>query len=343
MLWLGGQSERVFDFRHHFWADSGLTFCNFTNEWWPFSKCGLILIIMSEEKTKQISREDFLKSLQKSTEVACLIVMQGPNKGTKYLMDQPEITIGRTAASIICLPDQSISRTHAKMRIAGEKAFIEDLGSSNGTFVNKVKLAAQVETEIVTGDMLQFGEIILKYLPSGEVEAQFLTDITKQAHVDAMTEAFNKGYLKQYGEAEFKKISALGEAWSVIFIDLDHFKKVNDTYGHAAGDYVLKEFAAIIRSSLRSKDLFARYGGEEFVLLLGGTGQEVAVGIADRLRKRVETHSFEFEGKRIPVTSSAGVCEYKPGVKSFDELLKKADGALYQAKQTGRNRVCTAE
>ena len=296
-----------------------------------------------EDKTKQISREDFLKSVQKPIGAACLMVMKGLNQGTKYLIDQPELSIGRTPASIICLPDQSISRTHAKITMEGEKVYIQDLGSSNGTLVNKNKLVPQVKTEIVTGDILQFGEIILKYLPSGEVEAQFLTDITKQAHVDAMTEAFNKGYLKQYGDIEFKKVNALGEDWSVIFIDLDHFKKVNDTYGHAAGDYVLKEFAAIIRKSLRTQDLFARYGGEEFVLLLGKTAQDIAVKIADRLRKSVEDHSFIFEEKKIPVTSSAGVCQFKPDIKSFDDLLKKADGALYKAKQTGRNRVCVAE
>jgi two-component system cell cycle response regulator len=118
---------------------------------------------------------------------------------------------------------------------------------------------------------------------------------------------------------------------------------VNDTHGHDAGDFVLKEFANLIRSNfLRPKDVFARYGGEEFVVLLGNTNAHAAAEVAEKIRAAVQSHAFQYEGKRIPVTTSLGIAELRSDVESALTLLKQADKALYAAKTGGRNRVVVA-
>ena len=126
---------------------------------------------------------------------------------------------------------------------------------------------------------------------------------------------------------------------SCIMADIDHFKKFNDTYGHQAGDHILTNFAKIINSHTRRTDVCARYGGEEFVLLLPNTDKETAIRLAEGLRRDIEESEFEYEGKRLSVTSSFGVADGREARELFEVLIKRADDALYKAKQRGRNRV----
>jgi diguanylate cyclase (GGDEF)-like protein len=192
--------------------------------------------------------------------------------------------------------------------------------------------------------MIKLGSTIMKYLPQGELETLFLGNLGSAAHTDALTKIYNKRYLMEVLEVEFKRAKALHTDFSVLFFDLDHFKKVNDTHGHDAGDLVLREFSALVRTNhIRPKDVFARYGGEEFVVLLGNTGAKDAADIGERIRAAVETHAFVYEGKRIPVTTSMGIAELKTGIESAATLLKHADQALYAAKSGGRNRVIIAD
>jgi diguanylate cyclase (GGDEF)-like protein len=160
-----------------------------------------------------------------------------------------------------------------------------------------------------------------------------------------MTRTFNKGYFLEALDAEVKRAKALSTPLTLIFLDLDHFKKVNDTYGHDGGDYVLKEFTNIVRNSglVKAKDIFARYGGEEFCLLMPGTTLNDAAKVAEGLRGKTQTHNFTYDGKRIPVTSSLGVSELKSDMDEGTDLIKSADRALYESKQGGRNRVSVAQ
>jgi two-component system cell cycle response regulator len=161
--------------------------------------------------------------------------------------------------------------------------------------------------------------------------------------MDPLTGCFNKRYLMEALEAEFKRAKALHSDLSLLFFDIDHFKKVNDTYGHDAGDFILKEFSTLIKAGfLRPKDVLARYGGEEFIILMGGTSGKHAMDLAEKVRAAIETHPFIYEGTRIPITTSLGVAELATGVESTQTLLKAADKALYSAKQSGRNRVVFA-
>ncbi|CAG8803394.1 14705_t:CDS:2, partial [Dentiscutata erythropus] len=126
---------------------------------------------------------------------------------------------------------------------------------------------------------------------------------------------------------------------SLIFIDIDHFKRINDKYTHDAGDYVLKELATLIQTLIRPEDVFARYGGEEVTILLKNANPELAFESAEKIRKAIESHDFNYDGKRIPVTVSSGIADMNSSVESHEDLLKRADQALYVAKLQGRNRV----
>jgi diguanylate cyclase (GGDEF)-like protein len=252
------------------------------------------------------------------------------------------MVIGRDPVADISVADQGISRKHAKVTKASGKVQLIDLGSSNGTFINDKRIQPDHPMNLAKEDMIKLGNTIFKFLPAGELEILFYGNLGSAAHTDPLTRIYNKGYLLEALEAEFKRAKALHTDFSLIFFDLDHFKKINDTYGHDAGDYVLKELTSLIRSShLRPKDIFARYGGEEFVVLLANTGAKAATDLAERIRAAVEAHAFIYEGKRLPVTASMGIAELRAGVESAQTLLKAADKALYSAKSSGRNRVVT--
>jgi two-component system cell cycle response regulator len=284
------------------------------------------------------------RELAKAKEqAACLIIIRGQPQGHRFFLTQPEMVVGRDAIADIVVNDQSISRRHAKVIQDGGKVSLSDLGSSNGTFINDKKLEPGNSIELQKEDMIKLGNSILKYLPAGELEILFYGNLGSAAHTDPMTRIYNRGYLVEALEAEFKRAKALHTDFSVLFMDIDHFKKINDKYGHDAGDFVLKEFTALIRTGhLRPKDVFARYGGEEFVVLLANTNAQGAQDLAERIRTAIESHIFNYEGERIPVTTSVGIPELTSGIESANTLLKLADKALYSAKQGGRNRSVVA-
>lgn len=286
------------------------------------------------------------KELAKAKEQeACLIIIRGTPQGHRFFLTQAEMTIGRDMSADIQLNDQSISRKHAKVFRAAESGTVTltDLGSQNGTYVNDRRVAPGEPVKLAKEDMIRMGSSILKFLPAGEIEILFYGNLGSAAHTDALTKIYNKGYLLEALEAEFKRAKALHTDFSVVYFDLDHFKKVNDTYGHDAGDFVLREFTALVRGKhVRPRDIFARYGGEEFVLLLGNTNAQAAAETAEKIRALVEAHAFVYEGKRIPVTTSLGVAELQADIESALTLLRSADKALYAAKSGGRNRVVVA-
>jgi phosphoserine phosphatase RsbU/P len=159
---------------------------------------------------------------------------------------------------------------------------------------------------------------------------------------DGLTQVYNRRYFMERLRQEVKRVSRYGPPASLLMLDIDHFKKVNDTYGHQAGDVVLSNVAGLVRDTLRETDLFARYGGEEFVLLATGTEQAGAFILAERLRKLIEDAVFTHGGSRIAVTISIGIGVWEASIKEdFEELIRRADSALYRAKEQGRNRYCT--
>lgn len=159
------------------------------------------------------------------------------------------------------------------------------------------------------------------------------------SRIDGLTQLFNRSHWQSRLSEEFSRAARYQTPLSLIMFDLDHFKKVNDTYGHLGGDAVLCNVARVVRSSLRENDIAGRYGGEEFGIILPNTPEAGAMIVADRIRASIEASPVPFEEREIKATSSLGVAEYRPGVADCEELIAQADAALYRAKEGGRNRV----
>lgn len=269
---------------------------------------------------------------------AALLVVGGELNGSIFDLNGHVVTVGRSADNTIPLDFNGISRYHFKI-LAEEDGFIlEDLGSKNGTFLNNKKVEGNIGLN--KGDIIKIGAVALKYLPKGDPERLTYDKLNLEANTDKHTGCFNKGYFNNKLNLEVNKSKVTGEPLSLIVFDLDHFKKLNDNYGHDAGDFVLKEIAQCIRNGgIREDDIFARYGGEEFVILLPKTNIKQSFEIAERLRKLIEAKEFMYDGKRLPVTASIGVADYRQGVLTGTDLFKRADEAVYKSKQGGRNQV----
>jgi two-component system cell cycle response regulator len=264
-----------------------------------------------------------------------LIVLAGTNVGEMYALDGPEVVVGRGDTATIRLQDDSISRKHAIIRIAGGDVRVEDLGSANGTLVNG---ALVTTAPLRDGDKIQLGATtILKFTYHDRLEEEFQRQMYEAALRDPLTKAFNKKHLLDRLSVEVAFANRHQSPLSLVMLDIDHFKKVNDTHGHLAGDFVLAHLAAAVQAVLRSEDLFGRYGGEEFAIVCRGATVAEAQVVAERIRATVHGTSFVYEGRTIPVTVSLGVAPLA-GSSSTD-LVAAADRALYEAKRGGRNRV----
>ncbi|MCC8254374.1 GGDEF domain-containing protein [Vibrio campbellii] len=169
---------------------------------------------------------------------------------------------------------------------------------------------------------------------------QHLSEISRK---DGLTGLFNRAYWEQSLKEEFAQLKVIEGASSLVIFDIDHFKKVNDTYGHHTGDEVIRRTSSLLRKTARSSDICGRFGGEEFTVLLPHTNQEQANYFAERLRKRIEQEIVKVEEFLINYTISIGVCEYKSYFESHTQWLKSADAALYRAKESGRNQTCCHE
>lgn len=169
---------------------------------------------------------------------------------------------------------------------------------------------------------------------------QHLSEISRK---DGLTGLFNRAYWEQSLKEEFAQLKVIEGASSLVIFDIDHFKKVNDTYGHHTGDEVIRRTSSLLRKTARSSDVCGRFGGEEFTVLLPHTNQEQASYFAERLRKRIEQEIVKVEDFLINYTISIGVCEYKSYFESHTQWLKSADAALYRAKENGRNQTCCHE
>jgi diguanylate cyclase (GGDEF)-like protein len=269
---------------------------------------------------------------------AALLVVGGDLNGTIFDLLEKVIGIGRNADNQIALEFNGISRYHFKLHSSGETHVLEDCGSKNGMYLNNKKVESL--TPLAKGDIIKVGSIALKYLPKGDPERLTYDKLNLEANTDKHTGCFNKTYFNNKITLEVNKSKVTGDPLSLVIFDLDHFKKLNDNYGHDAGDFVLKEMAQLIRAGgIRENDVFARYGGEEFVILLPKTNLKQSFEIAERLRKLVENHQFIYDGKRLPVTASIGVADYRQGVNTGTDLFKRADEAVYKSKEGGRNQV----
>jgi two-component system cell cycle response regulator len=248
-----------------------------------------------------------------------------------------KFSIGRDRECDLQLEDTDVSRKHAIIDVIAGEYMIIDQGSTNGLMVNDKRIE---RSQLRSGDQVRLGKTILKFLRGDNVEMQYHETVYSMMINDGLTGIPNKRYLLEALQRELTRSQRHSRPLSLVVMDIDHFKKINDTFGHLAGDVVLRELAGRVRKTIRRDEVFARYGGEEFVALLPESSLEEAAEFAERIRMLAAKDPVLVEKERIAITVSLGVAHTAgEGNISADEFFKRADHKLYQAKADGRNRV----
>ena len=273
---------------------------------------------------------------------AYLTVLNGKLLGRTYRIGSGRLILGRAEDCDIVLDDEGVSRRHALFVVTPDrKVMVEDFGSTNGTLVEGELINVR---ELVGGERMKFGShTVFKFEFRDAIEEDYATYLYESATQDRLTGVFNERYLREQLDLEFAWHHRHRLPLSLIFLDIDHFKSVNDAYGHLAGDEVLKQVAQRCHGASRSEDVFARYGGEEFACLLRQTDNRAAIALADRMRKAVHSAAFRITVRghehSVRVSISAGVAQLVEGTMTAESLIAEADRHLYAAKNAGRNRV----
>ncbi|HWM85524.1 MAG TPA: GGDEF domain-containing protein [Kofleriaceae bacterium] len=290
------------------------------------------------DDTTHVSRPPHEAAPRSNEERAYIVVLAGSNVGEMYKISDQDIVLGRGAGADIRLVDEGISRFHCRIRAKVDHLVVEDLQSRNGTFLNGQRIDLR---QLEDGDKIQIGRTtVLKFSFHDQIEESFQRKMFDSALRDGLTRAYNKRFFLDRLHSEVRFALRHQSPLGLLLLDIDHFKRVNDQWGHLAGDRVLGEFAGLIMESVRDEDVFARYGGEEFAVLSRLISAGDCARFAERLRRSVEQLKAEYDGTIIPITVSIGVASVPVlRVQTANDLLRAADRALYQAKQAGRNRV----
>jgi two-component system, cell cycle response regulator len=293
-----------------------------------------------DDDTKISSKEEIAKPV-KDRDRAYLIVLAGASVGEMYKLSKEQTVIGRGTQADIHIVDDGISRKHAEVVHKGDGIYVRDLGSTNGTFANGERIT---EYALNDGDKIQVGSTtILKFTFHDSLDETFQRQMYESALRDGLTKAFNKKYFLDRLESEFAYALRHKSPLSLIMFDIDYFKKINDTYGHLAGDYALATLANVVQQTIRQEDVFARYGGEEFAVICRGVDLVGAAAFGERIRRMVAAQLFVYGETELKITVSVGVAAVSDvGMREHMELIGTADEALYEAKRNGRNQVVSA-
>jgi two-component system cell cycle response regulator len=265
-----------------------------------------------------------------------LLVIHGEETGRRFrLKPGDEITIGRSEDALIVLHDNRVSSLHCTVTREPGGVTVEDHNSRNGTFIDGERVD---RTPLRLGAQLRIGRTVMRLEMKSDEEIAREEELFKAATTDPLTRIPNRRWFTERALEEIEFCRRHNRALCVMMLDVDHFKKINDSHGHQVGDLVLSTLAGVLHEQKRAEDLLCRFGGEEFILLLRETTLDKAVIFCERLRVVVETHPFCWGELKVPVTVSIGVSALIPE-STLEQLIQKADEALYSAKQQGRNRV----
>jgi diguanylate cyclase (GGDEF)-like protein len=281
---------------------------------------------------------------------ASLVGLSGTVFGQRFLIGKDRVKIGRDVEDCdIIINDSGVSRVHARIERRRGKHRLIDLGSKNGCHVDGVRIT---ELELADGVQITIGKSVLKYLRLNAVELDYHAKMSKRSNTDELTGLPNRRLAWEVIEQELARAARHTRPLSLVIFDIDHFKKVNDTLGHAAGDACLVGLANRVTTACRREDTFARVGGEEFLLILPDCEILEAAEFANRVRELVASDPFVFEHSPIPITVSLGVTDLEElklshglgghagdSSRSVDLFVTLADAKLYEAKHLGRNRV----
>lgn len=271
--------------------------------------------------------------------IGTLTVLQGVDVGAILTLPRDVNVLGREGNVEVTVKDDSVSRQHARISQREGHYEIEDLGSTNGTYVAGALVSGRVR--LIDGVRVQLGNTIFRFGMQDEVERAASKKIYEMSVRDGLTGVYNRRYFDDRLASEFAYAMRHRTPLCVILGDIDHFKQINDTYGHQTGDMVLRRIAGELQASVRTEDLVARFGGEEFVVMTRGIDAEGGRAFAERIRAVIHRSVIMADSTRVPVTISLGVAhtENAPDTTVAEMLVEAADVALYAAKRGGRNRV----
>lgn len=275
----------------------------------------------------------------KSASTPCLLIIAGQHIGKLYPLDRKnKISVGRSSDCEIWIEDNTISRRHFEIDPTENGFMITDLKSTNGTYVNHTRIET---AQMRPGDKIQISrDTIIQFDLFDEDQKLSEQKRYEMGVKDPFTGAFNKSYFLQRINDEFSFSYRQDIPLSLILFDIDHFKLINDTHGHLAGDQILQEISQLVFDSIRRDDVFCRYGGEEFVIIMRNTPCQAAVNLAERLRIKIEGHPFQYESTKIRVTISAGVSTLvNKNFRDYVAMIADADNYLYKSKGNGRNQI----
>jgi len=294
---------------------------------------------VQDDGTRQLAPPPELRREASREGVASVIVYDGDEIGALHSLTKDETVFGRTADSDIVLPETRVSRRHALIRRTGAGPHdyeIVDLASTNGTFLNgePVERAA-----LHSGDKILIGGSTLKFAVLDRQDLAYQSRIVEMIHVDDLTGLLTKRSFMRALEKELVRAERYTHPLSVLMMDLDHFKQVNDTHGHLVGSHCLAEVGRIIREATRTVDVNGRYGGEEFCSFLPETDGDEASVVAERVREAVGSRWFRHHDTLYQVRISIGIAFFPTHGRDVESLIHSADLALYRAKSRGRNRV----
>lgn len=278
-------------------------------------------------------------NVELSDQVGCLVRIY-PAEGAcgMWNLDSDEVYLGRGYDCDIHLDDDGASRRHAAVQRDNEGYVLVDLKSTNGTYVNNQPVT---QHRLLAGDRIRIGSHVLKFLSADHIELQYHETVFRMTTRDGLTQAHNRQYMNEFLERELLRSKERGRPISVALLDIDHFKQVNDTHGHLAGDEVLRELCERAEPVLHAGDLFARYGGEEFCAVFCESDQADATELAEKIRLVVGEKPFSTSACELDITVSVGVATWngEGEIPSPEGILDAADKKLYEAKESGRNRV----
>ena len=271
---------------------------------------------------------------------ACLVVINGERLGQCIDLHDVPVVIGRAPNCDFQIEHKSVSRLHCKVWHEDGEFRVRDLGSTNQTFINR---RAVDQGRLADGDHLAVGDTVLKFVLRGSLEARYHEALYELATVDSLTQLFNRRKFREFLEAAVQRsVEGKGQL-ALLFVDLDHFKAINDRLGHSAGDEVLRGVAEALRRAMRPGDLAGRLGGEEFAIVMPDATLAQAVAHGDALRIAIGELRCEVAGTQQRVTASIGAAAWSPVMGEAAALMKEADLQLFRAKAAGRNRVFSRE
>ncbi|HET9033034.1 MAG TPA: GGDEF domain-containing protein [Dokdonella sp.] len=267
---------------------------------------------------------------------ACLVVLQGQRLGQRINLGDEPLIIGRAPEADFQIIERSVSRAHCRITREPAGYRIKDLDSTNKTFLNDQPI---IEAELKDGDHLGIGSYVLKFMDRSSVEARYHEELYQLATADPLTDLYNRRQFLELIDREIVRAANYKRPLSLLIIDLDHFKLINDEFGHPNGDLVLKRVALCLRGHSREESIVARIGGEEFAVVLPEHDLAQAEEFAESLRRALSELEFTLNDTAKKITVSIGAANWKPGMTSTGDLMQAADEQLYRAKQGGRNLV----